>query len=210
VGKETPLQQQRQASRSRRQTASQRKAQAQTLNIGIFAIDPGGATGLAWAIVDPVVDIGDSLRGRMNAGSATVKGDAREQIREITSIWQSFYRSTVQFGCLPPENVWLVCEDFIYRSDNQYGGEDSKISTALIWGIEGYRMGQADEFMKRRGKKRLVMRDMILQAPGLASGFANNTRLRDWGCWVVGRDHERSAYRHLALFLKRYQQQHGF
>lgn len=179
------------------------------MNIGVFAIDPGGATGLAWAVLDPAVEIGESLRGRMNAGSTTVEGDAREQIREITSIWQSFYRSTAKEACLPPENIWLCCEDFIYHSKGQYGGEDSAISTALIWGVEGYRMGQADEWSSRRGRRRLVMRDMILQTAGQAKGFANDIRLREWDLWVVGRDHERSAFRHLAYFLKRYQMQHG-
>lgn len=179
------------------------------MNIGIFGNDPGGATGLAWGVFDPgAASLEDALAGRMLAGSTTVEGTAHEQIREITAIWQSFYRSCVKDACLPPERIYYVCEDFIYSGNVNYGGESAEISTALIWGVEGYRMGQADEFRRLRRGKPIHVPPVILQTAGQAKGAINSQRLKEYGCWVVGRDHERSAWQHVAYFLKRYMIQH--
>lgn len=77
-------------------------------------------------------------------------------------------------------------------------------STAIIYGIEGYRMGRADEWREhRRGP--LHVPPMIMQTASQAKGFATNKRLKEWDCWVVGREHERSAMQHLAYFVKHYQ-----
>jgi hypothetical protein len=179
------------------------------VNLAVFAIDPGGATGIAWGIFDPAASIEDALRGRMNAGSATVSGDARTQIREIAGWWQAFYRQCVGSACLPSERVWLVCEDFVYAPGVNYEGDSAKISTALIWGLEGYRMGRRDQWLESgRGRSSKVrMPSIILQTASQAKTFATNARLKDWDVWVVGKDHERSAWQHVAYFLMRAKQQ---
>ena len=151
------------------------------------------------------------LRDRMNAGSNTVTGDERTQIRGIAECWQAFYRACVRSALLPPENVWFVCEDYIYTAQNTYAGDSAGISTALIWGVEGYRLGTADEWDRaHRGsqRKRQKMPAMVLQTASQAKGFATNARLKEWDVWVVGREHERSAWQHIAYFLKRYAIQH--
>lgn len=177
------------------------------MNVGVFGVDPGGSSGLAWGIFNPDErDIGEQLRTRLSSGSATVKGDERTQIREITSIWQAFYRACVHSALLPPDRVWFVCEDFVLKPGETAGGKDSTSPVALIWGIEGYRMGQVDQArLQRRGH--VAMPPMILQMAGQAKSYATGVRLKEWNCWVVGREHERSAFAHVALFLKRYQAQ---
>jgi hypothetical protein len=178
------------------------------MNLGVFAVDPGGATGLAWGIFNPTLpEVGDQLRTRLDSGSATTEGDERSQIREITTLWAAFYRACVNSALLSKDRVWFICEDFVYTGSNTYSGDSAKISTALIWGVEGYRMGRADEYIAQaRGRKRQVhVPSMILQTASQAKSYATNARLKEWECWVVGREHERSAFQHVAYFLKHYQ-----
>jgi hypothetical protein len=178
------------------------------VNIGIFACDPGGATGLAWGICNPDVDFGESLLSRTSSGSMTIKGDVRAQIRAIAEEWRKFYQHCVQEAMLPHNHVWYVCEDYIYHGGVNYSGESAKISTALIWGVEGYRMGRADQWSNSHGHRKISVPPVILQTASSASGYATDARLKNWGLWVKGRDHERSAWRHFALFLQKYMQQH--
>jgi len=181
------------------------------VNIGVFGCDPGGATGLAWGIFNPHAKggVAEALKTKQCDGSTTIKGDARYQIREIARMWQAFYTVCVRTGQLPPENVWLVMEDFIYKPGTVYGGDSSEISTAIIWGVEGYRLGTKDEWTKhRRGAFATSMPDVILQTAGEAKGFCTNERMKEFGIWVRGKEHERSAWAHIATFLARYIQQH--
>ena len=163
---------------------------------------------MAWGIFDPHVDIDESLRERQKAGSATISGDIREQIREISRRWAEFYRECVVVGMMPHDKVWYVCENFIYTGGS-YQGDSAMISTALIWGVEGYRMGRADQWAAGHGRRQIVVPQVVLQNPGDAAAFAKDARLREWGLWIRGKEHERSAWRHLALFLKKYQIQHA-
>jgi hypothetical protein len=50
---------------------------------------------------------------------------------------------------------------------------------------------------------------MILQLASQAKSVATNARMKDWGIWVVGREHERSAWAHIACFLKKYMAAHA-
>ena len=63
------------------------------MNIGIFAVDPGGKTGVAWGIFDPGAPRGvrESLRNKLRAGSDTIQGDERHQISQIANSWMEFY-----------------------------------------------------------------------------------------------------------------------
>lgn len=175
------------------------------MKVGALACDPGGASGVAWGIFDPKASggIDEALLGKMNSGSATVTGTEREQIREISQLWQAFYRACVTDARLPPDRVFLVFEDFIYAGGVNYSGDSAKISTSIIWGVEGYRMGCADEFARHR-RGQVAMPPLYLQTAGQAKGYAKNQRLKDWGLWVVGREHERSAWQHIAYWLAQY------
>lgn len=171
-------------------------------------MDPGGATGLAWAILSPELPLGDALRGRMHAGSTTVEGTERHQIAEIASVWQSFYRHCVHSALIPPTDVWYVVEDFVLKPGETAGGKDSTSPVALIWGVEGYRMGRRDEWAQHK-RGQVHMPPMILQMAGQAKSVGTKDRLREFDLWVVGREHERSAWSHVAFFLKKYKEQFG-
>lgn len=179
------------------------------MNIAAFAVDPGGRTGLDWAVLNPLVDPWAALKTRMLGGSATVQGDARTQITEIASLWSSFYNSVVRSACLPPERVYLLVEDFVYAPGVNYEGESARISTQIIWGLEGYRMGRRDEWLQRPGRrKQAIMPPMILQTASQAKSYATAKRFRDNDCWERGfggqNEHIFSARQHIAYFLQRY------
>jgi hypothetical protein len=154
-----------------------------------------------------VAEIGESLRARIKSDSATVTGSEREQIRAIARLWREFYEECVKVGQMEHTKVWYVCEDFVYYGGS-YSGDSAKISTALIWGVEGYRMGRADQWAGSHGKRTVSVPPVVLQTAADAKAFANDARLREWGLWVRGKQHERSAWRHVAMFLKKYQIQH--
>jgi hypothetical protein len=177
------------------------------MNIGIFSVDPGGHTGLAWGIFNPhEKEYADAILGKMHHGSITVEGEMLSQVVEICDIWSGFYTTCVKNACLPPDKVFFVCEDFIPRGGQSPGGKESIFPSFIIGGLEGYRRGRRDEWLRqKRGRATEVhMPDTILQLAGDAFSFANKTRQKEWGLWVVGREHERSAWCHLALFLKKY------
>lgn len=179
------------------------------MNVGVFSVDPGGQTGLTWGIFNPHAgSIEKILESRLETGSKTVTGDERTQIRDVASTWAAFYSGCVRSALLPPDHVWYVCEDYIYAPGVNYEGDSAKISTALIWGIEGYRMGRADEFKNKRGRKEIYMPTMVLQSAGMAKSYATKARMQEWGMWERGhggkREHEFSALQHLVFFLHRY------
>lgn len=174
------------------------------MNIGVFANDPGGHSGIAWGIFDSTVDTAESLRTRQMAGSVTTGGTAREQILEIADLWMAFYDCCVNSALLPPQSVWNVCENYIQRPGQTSGGLDAGISTSIIWGVEGYRYGRAHQFKQEHPDANVHMPSMILQMAGDAKAWATRDRLKDWNVWVTGREHERSAWAHIALFIERY------
>lgn len=177
------------------------------MNVAIFAVDPGGHTGIAWGVFNPhAKDIVEALGTRLLDGSTTITGNADDQAVEVCQLWQSFYNTSVKNAILPPDKVFLVCEDYVPRGGQSPGGKDSILPAFIIGGIEGYRRGTRDQWLKqRRGKATQVhVPPMVLQQAGEAFSFANKIRQKEWGIWVVGREHERSAWCHLALFLKKY------
>jgi hypothetical protein len=163
-------------------------------------MDPGGHTGLAWGIFDPTASFTDAIAGAADKGSTTIVGEEHDQIRQIAYFWMRFYRGCVQERCMPPENVEFVSEDFVQRPGGS-GGKEGQSPIRILWGVEGYRMGRADEFRGRqRSQFKVHAPPMILQHPTLGSGVTSK-RLRDYGCWVVGKEHERSAWKHIIVRL---------
>lgn len=174
------------------------------MNIAIFAVDPGGHTGIAWGVFNPnAKSLKEALLGKMVAGSTTITGELPDQVVEICKLWQSFYESVVRDGLLPPERVFLVCEDFVPRGGQSGAGKEGISPAFLIGGIDGYRMGRRDEWRRhRRGRYFMPLR--VLQTAEQAKSHGKHALLKEWGVWVVGREHERSAWQHAALFLQKY------
>jgi hypothetical protein len=66
----------------------------------------------------------------------------------------------------------------------------------------GYRLGRADRF-EDEFKESAAEIGVTFQAPSDAMTFATSERLKRWGLWVKGKEHERDAWRHLATFVAR-------
>jgi hypothetical protein len=177
-------------------------------NRGIFALDPGGSSGLAWGIFDvsPNTPVAESLKKGQHKGSTTIEGEEHDQIEAIFEVWARFYATCVHVGCLDPTEVEFVSEDFVQRPGSS-GGKEGNSPIRVMWGVEGYRMGRAAEFKgRKKSKSRVHAPRMILQMPGDASSFGTSARLKEWDCWVVGREHERSAWKHIGLRVAKVQQ----
>lgn len=180
------------------------------MNLGVFWTDPGGASGVAWGVFNPAHPDGvaGAIRDRDLAGSTTVSGHVREQIPEISKLWMSFYRVTVLRACIPAERVWFGMEDFIQMPGTNPSGKHDQLSSSIIWGVEGYRMGRADEWAEhKRGGKLIHLPPVVLQ-PAAMGLSTKDYELKESDAWIVGREHERSAWRHIFHFLKHYRMQY--
>jgi hypothetical protein len=167
-------------------------------NRAIMAMDPGGKTGVAWGIFDvngksPI----EAIATRMEDGSCTVDGREEDQIRELALLWRAWLRRCVAKHCMPEDSVELVIEDFQMRKGDWAEGTDIILPVRVTWGLIGYRLGQVDEY-ERGGWGPALAPRVILQQPSQASTYATDDRLKRWGLWVRGREHERSAWRHVA------------
>jgi hypothetical protein len=163
---------------------------------GIFAVDPGGSTGVAWGIFNArASSLDEALRNVVYPGSVTVTGRIRQQVREVASLWRAFLAACVNDGLLPPENVEYISEDFVPGNN----AKKETISPLIIsWCIEGYRMGRADQWLEAGRGRQVYAPATIWQMPGDGAGISNNI-LREAGFWVRGKDHEQSARRHVAF-----------
>lgn len=167
---------------------------------GIFAVDPGGATGVAMGVFNTAARTVDQAFEQMvNPQSLTLEGGELQQSLEIVRQYQLFKRQCVNEGLLPPDAVELVMEDFQLRP-GRHAGNEGLSPHAIIWCVTGMRHGMAKGFEMGRNKK-AHLGSLILQQPSDAKGYATGKRLRDWGVWVKGKEHERSAWQHIALRL---------
>jgi hypothetical protein len=163
---------------------------------GLFCVDPGGHTGVAWAIVDERSTLyADAMKERLHGGSTTIEGAERDQIRALYQKWIWFKRLCVQRCCMEPDWIELVFEDFVLRGGQHAGGRDGTAPERIAWGFEGYRMARADSW--RKGPKHYA--PIVWQSPSAASRFKKRSILENCGAWVIGREHERSAHSHMIL-----------
>lgn len=174
------------------------------MNIGVFAMDPGGSTGLAWGVYDWKAKPHEAVAHRMVAGSTTVVGDEYQQIAEIVKTWRVFFKECVKRG-LPPENVFFVAEDWVPWGGGGAGKEGS-MPERVLWGVIGYRMGQVAEYKRTHKTTPMMAPPITLQLAGQANTKSSGKELRTADAWIVGKEHERSAWKHTILFIRNYQQ----
>lgn len=179
----------------------------------IFAVDPGGHTGVAWGIFDVSVgDVGAALGTRVHDGSTTFEGDERKQIMDLAALWAEFYRLCTTERGMSAQDVELVFEDFTLRPGSHGGGKDGTSPERITWGFEGFRMGAHYQWIKTHKKTPAWMPAIIWQTPGDSAAFGkpiggkSQHKLKEWGVWIVGREHERSAWSHVALRIGKIQQ----
>lgn len=165
---------------------------------GLFCIDPGQSTGIAWGIVDDKTRVKtaiETVRTRLHSGSTTITGTEPEQIRELYSFWTQFKKGCVQKYQLDPTWIDLVVEDFVLFPGEK-PGKSTTVSERISWGFEGYRLACLDNYRKSWPKH---YTPITWQKSGAASRFSKRDILTKASAWVVGKDHERSAYAHMIL-----------
>ena len=168
---------------------------------GILAIDPGESTGVAWGIVD------DKTRGkayeavaeRLHGNSTTISGEEASQIRALYRLWTDFKKLCVQTALLDPKDIDLVIEDFVLFPGEK-PGRDTTIAERVAWGLEGYRMAMYDQHRPHADPPLRHISPTVWQQSGAAHRFKNDRELMEKaGCWIRGREHERSAFSHMLL-----------
>lgn len=154
---------------------------------GVFAIDPGGTTGVAAAHVDlDLPTLKEVLKSRKRAKAAEVGGDWLLQAQDIATKLGLWVMDCERFG-IPVQNRHLVFEDFILRR-REAGGATGNLTS--IWVMAATVALSAS----------IVDADQIAyQQASQAKGFARDDRLKLWDMWEVGSDHKRDAWRHFAL-----------
>src|SRR5262245_33204084 len=163
---------------------------------GIFAIDPGESTGVAWGIVDDRAPYAlEAVKHRLEAGSTTLTNTTPVQIRELFKLWTATKRHWVSRCLLDPDWIDLVVEDFVLFPGEK-PGRSTTAPERVAWGFEGYRMHALDSYRKSLPRH---YTQIIWQKSGAASRFKKRSILEQADAWIVGRDHERSAFAHMIL-----------
>ena len=177
-------------------------------NFGLFSVDPGGSSGTAWGVFDcggRKNTVMAAMDSKSFVNSDTITGDEITQARAIAKRWSGFLDMCVNSLMLPLGNVHLICEDWTLEPRFRSKGKDTTIPLRIIWALNGYRYGQADEF-DRNGWGPIYQPDMIMQPVNLVKTYATDERLKMWGCWIRGKEHERDAWRHIAYRIAKLQQ----
>jgi hypothetical protein len=163
---------------------------------GIFAIDPGVHTGVAWAVVDETSQtVVAAMCTRVDTGSATLEGSEMEQAILLFELWQKFKTQCVRVRKMLPSDVQLVIEDFSLIPGAHAGGKDGVAPCRYGWAFEGYRQGRAAKFSSPKHTTKVVW-----QLPGAVQ---EKKHLRKCDAWIVGKDHERAAFCHIIRRLRK-------
>lgn len=157
-----------------------------------MALDPGSHSGLAWGVVRDVGMVRERVADRTDYGSMTIQGKDLDQVRLI----ESEIRKFSGLCQILEHEFYFVCEDFIltrFMSSDRSGLSSPRIASML----HGYRQGLLDTC------KKFIAEPVqcTYQQPSDAMRYATDARLKDWGLWVRGREHERDAWRHWCLFI---------
>jgi hypothetical protein len=161
---------------------------------GIFAIDPGIHTGLAWAVVNnQAATVAEAMRKRIFSDSLTIEGDEYEQMVDIFATWQKFKTDCYLVHNLEPDQVDLVIEKFSLIPGAHAGGSEGISPERIGWAFEGYRLGRAAKFKRDKHITQTVWQH--------ANALKYRKQLKKWDAWVVGKEHERAAFCHIGQRL---------
>lgn len=149
----------------------------------VMGIDPGGTTGVAAGHFRLHATAKRTLTdGRRSWKTTEVRGDWWTQAKAIAELINRFVFTAQTEHELAVGHVHIAWENYTRRPQAATTNLDS------VWV-----MAAALAFLDRPEL------DHAFQEPSSAKGYAENQRLRGWGIYVVGSDHERDAARHVAL-----------
>jgi hypothetical protein len=155
--------------------------------VGIFAIDPGGSTGVAWGYYDLSRDtVAEAMQKREMSGSCTITGDEQHQIEKLSDQWYNF--NTDHMG----GDIELVIEDFSLVPGSHTPGKVGISPVRIAWGFLGYIWGYNAE---------IGAPTPIWQLAAKGMRFNTQQMLKRWDAWVVGKEHERAAFAHTGARL---------
>lgn len=164
--------------------------------VGIFAVDPGSTTGIAYGIVTMKGDTKEILADKLTVAHVDCH-DQRvpPQLAEQTGIHglEEFFVKWNKFCMgkhIPVNRRYLIIEDFVLRetgigSTNREGLSPVRVTSGLLALITGWGG------------------NIVFQSASDAKGSMPNDRLRSAGLWVRGLEHGRDAVRHAATWVRR-------
>lgn len=159
--------------------------------VGIFSIDPGAHTGVTWGIYPLDAELVKlAMRGRVESGSTTIEGSERQQTNQLFTLFTKF--ATDHMGT----KIELVIEDFSLTPGPHTPGKEGISPVRYAWAFVGFLWGW-EESVGNPGNKQKV----IWQLPSNAMRYNTKKMLTNWNAWVVGREHERSAFAHVGARL---------
>jgi len=163
-------------------------------SVAIFAIDPGGTTGCASALLDlrqiTVAKAIRRARAKGNVQTWVEKGTHTEQAWSLArKIVDFVFTVHIERMLIPHGNYFVVSESFEIR---QMGADLAPV-----------RVGAGLEALLCNAFKDLWGTDSFyqLQTASEAKGFCTNEMLDRWGLLKGRTPHERDALRHLARRL---------
>jgi hypothetical protein len=156
----------------------------------VFAVDPGGTSGVARGVFVNQGSLAATLRGhRLEAWE--VEGEPEEQAWEIAA---EFLDWAMDLRAHRIPDVDFVSEAFHLR---QRSADLSPVE--VMSGVKALLIPRATALETGEPHVRPFW-SMVEQTASEAKSFATSARLRQWGLFALGRgsDHKRDATRHLA------------
>lgn len=169
-----------------------------TPTYGVFAVDPGGSSGVAWGRLRDEGTVAERFAAMPSewSGSVTVKDASwMTQARLISLRWINFRMACSKAG-LP---AYFVCEDFLLRSMVS-SDREALYPVWIAAAIVGYRNGLLDGY-ELAGFGRSAPIEVVWQEASSAMTYATNERMKRWNLYLPGKPHENDAWRHLAYFV---------
>jgi hypothetical protein len=167
----------------------------------IFWVDPGGTTGVAWGIFDDRADtVIESMQTRTHSGSATIhhgriekaptgilQGIIRKQVKDISTLFDKFLDDAMkEYSKHGDVEIEFCVEHFVLTAGKQHRP-----------GVEGI----FPAFMIGAIVREFSDEEILFQTA--AKGMKWHTRAyhTKYNTWVVGKEHEREAWAHVAARL---------
>lgn len=146
----------------------------------VFAIDPGGTTGVCEALIPRRLTVADSMRNARLRPYEVWAQNPLDQSVHIALNYLNFVFKVQEKHHIPLSRIRLTIESFQLRQRNV-----QLEPVQIHWALQGL----------------LYQHDVTWteQTPSQSKTFATNARLHDWGCYQVGSEHKRDAVRHVAL-----------
>ncbi len=171
------------------------------LKTAVLAIDPGGTTGVAAGYVDLQPTRRETLATLSNAKSVEVEGNYLEQAVKLDNIFKNFVYTANVEQSIPLQNIHIAIEDFVLRRRKE-GGATGNLTSCWVaaamtgmWSKIVIRMDDGKQITEYATKSE----NIHWQQPSEAKTLMTNERLKQYGLWVIGSEHERDAWRHFGL-----------